>query len=279
MRAAFGPPFYSHLPRKRTQMSTELAQPAMIRVLGFKSTYERLPVKGDPLDDNIDERGFKLDAKGKRILENQEVDWVHYAPSHAPLTASTWDRVRQINPNDVAHTPKSKDKLAYMSMKWACIEPQYEAWKRGHEIAINGTPLGAWAGTTAEKAEVLRRYGIHTVEEVAHLGESQLEKIPLPAMRAMRKEAKAFLENRGASDAAAREAARDETISALQAKIEEQNERMAAMMDLLEQKTAPDDEAAKLKAELDARGISYHPRHGIETLKKLLADAKTSEAA
>lgn len=260
-------------------MDNQSNQPAMIKVLGFKTTYERLPVKGDPLDDNIDERGFKLDAKGKRVLENQEVDWVHYAPSHAPLTASTWDRIRHINPDDVEQTPKSKDKAAYMAMKWACIKPHWDAWKRGHEIAINGTPLGAWAGITAEKAQVLRRYGIHSVEEVANLGESQMEKIPLPAMRALRKEAKAFLENRGASEAAAREAARDETISVLQAKIDEQNERMAEMMDLLAEKTAPGDEAARLKAELDQRGISYHHKAGVEKLKALLAEADQGQAA
>lgn len=251
-------------------------QPAMIKVLGFKTTFERLPVKGDPLDDNVDERGYRLDAKGKRIIQPQEVDWVHYAPAHAPLTASTWDRVRQINPNDMETVPKSKEKLEYMKMKWSFIEPHYEAWKKGHEISINGTPLGMWAGITAEKAEVLRRYGIHSVEEVANLGESHLDKIPLPSMRSLRKEAKAFLENRGAADAAAREAARDDTISALQAKIDEQNERMAAMMDLLEQQAKatpqePADELSQIKAQLDARGIKYHHKAGIETLRGLLA--------
>lgn len=253
-------------------MANEISAPAMIKVLGFKTTFERLPVKGDPLDDNLDERGFRLDAKGRRLVENQEVDWVHYAPAHAPLTASTWDRVRQINPELAETTPKSKEKMEYMKMKWSFIAPAYEAWKKGHEIAINGTPLGMWAGVTAEKAEVLRRYGIRTVEEVATLAESQLEKIPLPAMRNLRREAVAFIENRGASEAAARETARDETIAALQAKIDEQNERMAAMMDMLEQKAAaPNDEIAQIKAQLDERGIKYHHKAGLETLKSLLA--------
>lgn len=255
-------------------ISTDINASAMIKVLGFKTSYERLPVKGEPLDDNLDERGYKLDAKGKRIIENVEVDWVHYAPAHAPLTASTWDRIRHINPNEMESTPKSKDKLAYMKMKWACIEPHYEAWKKGHEISINGTPLGMWAGITAEKAEVLRRYGIRTVEEVAALVETQLEKIPLPAMRNLRREAVAFLENRGASEAAARESARDEEIAALQAKIDDQNERMAAMMDLLEQqagKAAPADELSQLRAELDAKGIKYHHKANADTLRGLLA--------
>lgn len=47
----------------------------MIKVIRFKTEYERLPVKGDPLNDTVDDRGFKLDAKGKRIMTMQEVDW------------------------------------------------------------------------------------------------------------------------------------------------------------------------------------------------------------
>lgn len=262
-----------------TTMAIDPNMPAPIKVLGFKTTYERLPVRGGPLDDDIDEKGFKLDEKGRRVLETQEVDWVHYAPHHAVQTASTWDRIRQINPNEMESTPKTKDKLAFMKMKWACIEPPYEAWKRGHEIAVNGTPLGMWAGITAEKAEVLRRCGINSVEEVANLHEGQMEKIQLPSMRTLRKEARAFLENRGASEAAARETAREETITTLEARIAEQNERIEAMMELLEKKTAPSSEEEQLKAELDAKGVKYHHKAGAEKLKALLAEADQGQAA
>jgi hypothetical protein len=260
---------------------SELNQPPMIKVLGFKSTYERLPVKGGPLDDNLDEKGFKLDTKGKRILENQEVDWVHYAPAHAIQTASTWDRIKQINPSEVENTPKSKEKLGFMNMRWSIIGPAYKAWKDGHEIAVNGTPLGMWAGVSGEKADVLRRYGIRTVEEVAALVETQLEKIPLPAMRSLRKEAIAFLENRGAADAAAREAERDEEIASLKSANAEMQERMSAMMELLEQQDmggaqGGTDEVSALHAELDALGIKYHHKAGPDKLKALLAEAKAA---
>jgi hypothetical protein len=257
----------------------DLNQAPAIKVLQFKTAYERLPVKGDPLDENVDERGFKLNAKGQRILENQEVDWVLYAPSHSPLNTGTWERVRNMRVTDDMLGGKTSQKLQYMTLIWSMVEPHYDAWKKGHEITVSGTPLGVWAGMTAEKAEVLRRFGIRTVEEVANLSETQMEKLPLPGVRAMRREAMSFLENCGASEAAAREADRDNTIAALEAKISDQNERMAAMMDMLEAKMAQQDgtdDVSALRAELDRLGIEYHHKAGVKTLRALLDEAKVA---
>jgi hypothetical protein len=75
-------------------------QDPMIKVLGFKTTYERLPVRGDVLDEDLDPKGFRLDAKGKRIMENQEVDWVSYAPSHSPINTMNWERIKHIEITD-----------------------------------------------------------------------------------------------------------------------------------------------------------------------------------
>lgn len=255
-------------------------QGPMIRVLGFKTTYERLPVKGGPLDENLDEKGFKLDAKGKRHMENVEVDWVNYAPSHSPINTSTWERIKHLEVTEEMLSGEETQKLTLMRIRWDQINTAYQAWKSGHEVPVNGTPLAAWAGVTAEKAEVLRRFSIRTVEEVANLGEGQLEKIQLPGMRDLRKQAAIFLQGKGAADAAAREADRDNEIAALKAQLTETQERFSAAMDLLEEKTNPKEPTIdELRAELDELGISYHHKAGVGSLKALLAEAHKSEAA
>lgn len=204
-----------------------------VRVLGFKTTYENLPIKGDPLNDEVDKYGFKLDAKGNRVKSLQEEHWVSYSPAHSPLNTVNCDRVRHMIP-DPARMGEDQDgeKLRFFSHRWEQIRPAYEAFKDGREIPINGTPLAIWGGLSQEQAEVLRQHSIRTVEEVRDLKESQLERIRLPNVRDLRQQAKLFLENNDAAQAAAREAQKDRVI-------EEMAERLAAMEALLEQQTAP----------------------------------------
>lgn len=254
----------------------------MIKVLGFKTTYERLPVRGGPLDDNLDEKGFRLDAKGKRVMENQEVDWVSYAPAHSPINTMNWERVRTLRVTEEMLKGEVTEKLTIMKMKWDQISPAYDAYKSGHEMPAHGTPLAIWPGVTPEKAEILRRYGIRSVEEVGSLVESQLEKIPLPGMRDLRQSAKIFLQNQGAAEAAARETERDNEIASQAAQIADLNERLSAAMELLERATAPQkggENVDDLRAELDALGVKYHHKAGAETLKALLVEAKQGKAA
>lgn len=253
-------------------------QDPMIKVLGFKTTYERLPVRGGPLDENLDERGFKLDQKGRRIMEHQEVDWVSYAPAHSPLNTMNWERVKHMKPRDEDLAGDVTEKIRMIKVRWDQIEPAYEAWKAGHEMPVSGTSLGAWPGVSPEKVEVLRRFGIRTVEEVSVLVESQLEKIQLPGMRDLRKAAGIFLSNRGAAEAAERETERDNEIAILKAQLSETNDRFAAAMDLLEQKTNPNpaqnqaSEVDELRAELDRQGIKYHHKAGVDNLRALLTE-------
>lgn len=209
---------------------TQLPQ---IRILGFKSTFEMLPIKGDPLNDDVDRRGYKLDTKGNIIKELKEEHWVSYSPSHSPLNTVNCERVRLMFP-DPARMGEDQDgeKLRFMSHRWNQIEPAYEAFKEGREIPLNGTPLTVWSGISAEQVEVLRQHSLRTVEEVRDLTESQMERVRLPNMRDLRQQAKLFLENTGAAEAAAREQEKDKIIEAM-------SERMAAMEALLEERTSP----------------------------------------
>jgi len=206
----------------------------LIRVHGFKTTYEKLPVKGDPMHDDVDLKGYKLDAKGNRIIELQEEHWVKFSPAHSPLNTMNEERIRHIMPDRerIGDDPDGV-KYRFMAARWSQIEPHYEAFKEGRtDIAVDGTPLGAWPGLIQEQVEILRQSGIRTVEEVAKLIDSQLDKVRLPNMRDLRKQAQLFLENSTAAVAAEREAKKDAMLEAMA-------EKLAAMEALLEEQTAP----------------------------------------
>lgn len=238
-------------------------QQPLIRVLGFETRYTTLPVKGDPLDDVVDMRGFKVDDKGRRVLEHVEEDWVTFAPSHSPLNAHTTERIRHMKPTPEILAGENGEKTRFMVAKWSQIEPHYDAWKKGNELPLNGTPLSAWPNVNAGMADILKQSGIRTVEEVANLMESQLEKIRLPNMRELRSTAVKFLENKTAAASAERDAARDARVEALE-------EQLAAAMELLEEKSKQPDEVSELRAQLDERGIKYHHKAGPDTLRALL---------
>ena len=206
----------------------------MIRVHGFKSTFERLPVKGDPYaGDKVDLKGYKLDEIGNRIKELTEEHWVTYSPSHSPINTQNVERVRLMfpDPERVGEDPDGV-KLRFMQARWSQIEPAYLAFKEGREIPVHGTPLGAWPGIMQEQGDILRQNGIRTVEEVRDMTDSQLERVRLPNMRDLRKQTKLFLDNNDAAQAAQREVEKDAVIA-------EMAERMAAMEALLEDATAP----------------------------------------
>lgn len=212
-------------------MATE--QQPLIRVLGFKTAYENLPVKGDPQKEKCDRKGYKLDASGSRVMALQEEVYVTYAPSHSPINTQTTERVRLLYP-DPSRMGDDQDgeKLRYMSAVWSQIEPAYEAFKTGKDIPINGTPLGVWSGISPEQAEIFRNNGIRTVEEVRDLTDSQGERIRLPNIRDLRKQAGLFLENTDAAKAAEREAQKDAIIA-------EMADRLAKMEALIDESTAP----------------------------------------
>lgn len=205
-------------------MSDQLPQ---IRVLGFKTTYEKLPVKGDPLVDKCDTRGNKIDAAGNLIKELQAEDFVTYAPAHSPMNTQITERVRHLIPD---HEKMGEDpdgaKLGFFNARWAQISPAYEAFKQGREIPVDGTPLGAWAGITPEQGEILRMSGIRTVEEVRDLTEGMIGRIRLPNMRELTKQAKLFLENSNAARAAEREAQKDAMIEEMAAQLAALRERI-----------------------------------------------------
>lgn len=248
-----------------------------IRVLGFKTTYERHPKRGtDPLRDTTDAKGFLIDDKGNRVMQVVEEDWVTYAPAHSPINTQNTERVRHLRP-DPSRVGEDNDgsKLAFMTARWAQIEPAYDAWKKGQELPVNGTPLSVWPALNNEQVKVFRQVGVASVEEVRDLSETQIGRVPLPNMRELKKQAALFLDNSVVADAAEREAAKDAQIEAMSARLAEL-ERLLPAGGNPEPASDPaavikvTDEIEQLRGELDAKGIAYDKRWAAPKLRQAL---------
>ena len=85
---------------------------------------------------------------------------------------------------------------------WAAIKPFYENWKAGGaDVVINGTPLTVWAGIGGDMVELLRPYRIYSVEDLAGMTDSVMQKIPHPDIVRVRDRAKKFVETKDVADA------------------------------------------------------------------------------
>ena len=79
---------------------------------------------------------------------------------------------------------------------WDKIEPQYRAWVTGQEAPQTGTPLAAWPGLPAELADVLRTFGLRTVEEFGAASDGVITRVPIPNVRTWQQDARMFLDAR-----------------------------------------------------------------------------------
>lgn len=69
---------------------------------------------------------------------------------------------------------------------------QYASWKAGAEEQVVGTPLAMWPPVTAEQVLELSHFGVKTVEHLATVTDANLTNIG--PFRALREQAKAWLE-------------------------------------------------------------------------------------
>lgn len=69
---------------------------------------------------------------------------------------------------------------------------QYEDWKAGREAPKHGTPLTEWAGVSRSQAETLAFSHVKTVEELANVSDSNLQRLG-PGYATLRQNARDFL--------------------------------------------------------------------------------------
>lgn len=254
---------------------------AVTRAISFKTIPEMRPRRGDPSTERCDAKGFLIDDRGVRRMELAQVDWVCFAPSSAMGPTGTWERVEHIQPDpSILQADPMNRKGQFMKARWDSIKPAYEAWKLGQEVPTTGTPLGAWPGLSPEQADGFRKLGYRTVEEVRDLTDGQADRIPMPNIRALRRQAASFIENLGVAVAAERDRAKDEQMASMAQQMAEMREEMARMQAKANAPAVAPEHASEidaLRAELDKRGIEYDGRWAAPKLRALLRD--TAEAA
>jgi hypothetical protein len=110
---------------------------------------------------------------------------------------------------------------------WEYIKPRYEAWKSNQELPETGTPLAAWNHLTPQQAEILRVNGVRSVEDCAQLTDTHINRIPIPNLRSIIEAAKKFLDHKDVNRFDAEMKAKDDTIAALTARVDQLAEMVA----------------------------------------------------
>ncbi len=148
------------------------------------------------------------------------VDYCSYGPVGALDRSKTTERVSRLR---AVQAGGDSDNLSVLmaQARWAAIEPKYEAWKEGREVPADGTPLAAWNLLQTEDADVLRSHRIFTVEDVAGLTDTILQKVALPNGRSMVEQAKLFLKSADTTRAAAEMRAMQERMQAMEEELRE----------------------------------------------------------
>ena len=111
----------------------------------------------------------------------KEVEWVRWVKKGMQTPATCIEKISRLS--------KNKDNPI-----WQVIKPTYDAWKSGQVAQIVGTPLAAWPGATPAMVKALAPCNIRSVEDLAEMEDSAIQKIAIPGLREKQKQAKAFLE-------------------------------------------------------------------------------------
>lgn len=178
--------------------------------------------------------GFSEEYKWNPQTQKRDklVEYVRYAPRTAAHTTEIKARVAELMPKNNDDAPDGdyrKDmQRDFVNMRWSWIEPAYRAWKEGREIPINGTPLAAWGALSEPHIKAFQSNGIKTVEDVRDMPEAVISRLPLPGVRSLVAQAKAFLENSDKSALAEALAKKDEQIAALIERLTAVEETMKA---------------------------------------------------
>lgn len=78
---------------------------------------------------------------------------------------------------------------------WLAIERYYDAWKKGQDAPVDGTPLDAWPGLTPEEGERLKLLQVRSVEDIAGMNDADIDRYGMGGL-ALRQRARAFTESK-----------------------------------------------------------------------------------
>lgn len=165
---------------------------------------------------------FVNDKDGKPIAR----DMVEFGPIGQAGRTHAVERIDVIS--RVQKNAGANPAIMMAKATWEFIKPRYEAWKNNQELPAEGTPLAAWNHLTPQQAEILRVNGVRSVEDVSVLTDTHIHRIPIPNLRSIIEAAKKFLDSSDVNKFAAEMKAKDDTIAALSARVDQMAEMLAA---------------------------------------------------
>lgn len=186
----------------------------------------------------------KFDPDPANPEKMKATDWVEYGPVGSLDKSTTCDKVSRLS----AVTPNTDNPANKLALgRWLAIKPLYEAWKAGQELPESGTPLAAWNGVSPEQAEALRMKSIKTVEDVAQLTDSHVQRFGLPGLRDLILSAQRYIASADTRIADAKMGALEAENAALKAEVEEIKQML--LRDMAPEKRGP---GRPRKAEVEA---------------------------
>jgi hypothetical protein len=126
-------------------------------------------------------------------------------------------------PWDVARLQKDDPTL------WEHIKPIYDKWKATNTITTDGHPLEAWPTLTKGQLKQAKNLGLRSVEDFASATDTIREKYGMGFVE-LQKAAKAFLENKADSEAAARVTALEDQVKSLVEALEQAQSTVDGLM-------------------------------------------------
>lgn len=178
-------------------------------------------------------------------------DWVEYGPLGQLDRSVNEDKISRLRALRPLADSGDNPAMMMAHARWDSIRPRYEAWKQGQEMPESGTPLAAWNAVTPEQAEAFKMRGIRTIEEVAGLTDAHFERLPIPNMRVLVKQAQLYLESADTRKVAAHLESRDGVIESLKQENSDQKAQIASLMekidalaDLVAKQGVPNDDDA-----------------------------------
>ena len=186
----------------------------------------------------------KVVVNPKDPSDIREVDYVEYGPvgmGDRTKNTEAVSRLASVQPGgDLTNTA-----IQNAHWRWEFIKPKYEAWKAGQEAPLDGTPLAVLNSIPQEQAEFLRTRSVRTIEELAGLTDTHIDRMKISGLRNWIAEAKRWLEAADSRKAMAAMAQKDREIAEQQEQINLLMSKMDELAGMVAQRNI--DEAAEPK--------------------------------
>lgn len=128
---------------------------------------------------------FWIDYEPQPDGTRKAVEWVRWVKKGMQTPATCVEKVSRLS---------KPSKTGQFVPEWIVLKSYYESWKAGEAAPVNGTPLAAWPGATPQLVKALAPANIRSIEDLAEMEDSAIQRLAIPGLREKQKQSRAFLE-------------------------------------------------------------------------------------